>query len=109
MVSQNVIPSKSYFGGAKPFAFTEQGVTMLSSVFKNKIAIQVNISIIRVFTQMRKILATNKDIIIKLEELERKGIHRDKKKMMIFKYIKKLEENRSVKQNQDNRKKIGFK
>jgi hypothetical protein len=43
VVSQNVIPSKSYFGGAVPFAFTEQGVAMLSSVLKSKKAIAVNI------------------------------------------------------------------
>src|SRR5437870_4265474 len=42
MVSQNVIPSKSYLGGALPFAFTEQGVAMLSSVLKSKKAVQVN-------------------------------------------------------------------
>jgi hypothetical protein len=41
MVSQIVIPSKSYFGGSKPFAFTEQGVAMLSSVLKSKKALQV--------------------------------------------------------------------
>jgi hypothetical protein len=48
MVSQNVIPSKSYFGGAAPFAFTEQGVAMLSSVLKSERAIEVNILIMRV-------------------------------------------------------------
>jgi cytochrome c oxidase assembly protein Cox11 len=41
MVSQNVIPSKSYFGGAAPFCFTEQGVTMLSCILNSKIAIEV--------------------------------------------------------------------
>jgi hypothetical protein len=44
MVSQNVIPSKQQLGGAKPFAFTEQGVAMLSSVLRSKIAIEINIS-----------------------------------------------------------------
>jgi len=48
MVSQNVIPSKSHLGGAAPFAFTEQGVAMLSSVLKSERAIEVNILIMRV-------------------------------------------------------------
>ena len=58
MVSQNVIPSKKYLGGAKPYAFTEQGVSMLSSVLKSKVAIDVNISIFRAFAKMRKFLLT---------------------------------------------------
>lgn len=47
LVSQNAIPSKSYFGGALPMAFTEQGVTMLSIVLRSKRAVQVNIAIPR--------------------------------------------------------------
>jgi len=54
MVSQNVIPSKSYFGGALPYAFTEQGVAMLSSVLKSKKALQANIAIMRTFVEVRK-------------------------------------------------------
>lgn len=49
MVSQNVIPSKSHFGGATPFAFTEQGVAMLSSVLRSNKAIDTNIAIMRAF------------------------------------------------------------
>jgi hypothetical protein len=47
MVSQNVIPSKSHLGGASPFAFSEQGVAMLSTVLKSKKAVMVNIVSIR--------------------------------------------------------------
>lgn len=54
LVSQNVIPSKSYLGGAIPFAFLEQGVAMLSSVLKSDRAIDVNIHIIRAFIAVRK-------------------------------------------------------
>lgn len=60
MVSQNVIPSKSYFGGAKPFCFTEQGVTMLSCILNSKTAIEVNIRIIRVFTRLRNMHSRTK-------------------------------------------------
>lgn len=62
------IPSKSYFGGANPYAFTEQGVAMLSSVLNSKRAIQINIAIMRTFTRLRQILATHEDIKKKLEE-----------------------------------------
>ena len=57
LVSQNVIPSKSTLGGAKPMAFTEQGVAMLSSVLRSPRAVQVNIAIMRAFVQMRKIIS----------------------------------------------------
>jgi hypothetical protein len=70
MVSQNVIPSKSYFGGAIPFAFTEQGVAMLSSVLKSKKAIEVNISIMRAFALLRQHLSDTKELNAKIEALE---------------------------------------
>ncbi|NJD23080.1 MAG: ORF6N domain-containing protein [Melioribacter sp.] len=72
MVSQNVIPSKSFFGGANPMAFTEQGVAMLSSVLKSKRAIEVNILIMRAFVRLREVLASHKDLAQKLKELESK-------------------------------------
>ncbi|MEO5641970.1 MAG: ORF6N domain-containing protein [Bacteroidia bacterium] len=53
-----------------PFAFTEQGVAMLSSVLSSKQAIAVNIQIIRVFTRMREIVSSNREVLIKLEQLE---------------------------------------
>ena len=54
LVSQNVIPSKSKLGGAQPFAFTEQGIAMLSSVLNSEKAISINISIIRAFVIIRQ-------------------------------------------------------
>jgi len=57
MVSQFVIPSRSYFGGAKPYAFTELGVAMLSSVLKSKTAIEINRGIMRAFVAVRQMLA----------------------------------------------------
>ncbi|MGH2566937.1 MAG: ORF6N domain-containing protein [Bacteroidota bacterium] len=50
LVSQNVIPQRKYFGGSNPYAFTEQGVAMLSTVLRSEQAIQVNIAIMRVPT-----------------------------------------------------------
>ncbi|MEN9598578.1 MAG: hypothetical protein RL596_889 [Bacteroidota bacterium] len=71
MVSQNVIPSKSYFGGANPYCFTEQGITMLSCILSSKVAIEVNIKIIRVFTKMRAYALTHKEILLQLSKLEK--------------------------------------
>jgi len=55
-----------------PYAFTEQGVAMLSSVLNSKIAIEVNIRIIRIFTKLREVLLTHKDILLNLDPLEKK-------------------------------------
>jgi hypothetical protein len=59
----------SNWGGSRyvPMAFTEQGVAMISSVLNSKSAIQVNILIIRVFTKMRELLLTHKDLLQKIE------------------------------------------
>jgi hypothetical protein len=72
LVSQNVIPHKKYFGGSLPYAFTEQGVAMLSSVLNSERAIKVNIEIMRAFVRLRQILASNKELAKRLDELEKK-------------------------------------
>lgn len=65
--------SSSGYGGRRylPFAFTEHGVAMLSSVLKSARAVQMNILIIRAFVKLRELLATHKDLARKIEELER--------------------------------------
>ena len=70
LVSQNVIPSKSKFGGALPFAFTEQGVAMLSSVLNNEKAIEINIAIIRSFVALRKFALNYEELTKRLTEIE---------------------------------------
>jgi len=92
-----------------PFAFTEQGVAMLSSILKSKQAILVNIQIMRVFTKMRKLLETHTEILQKLEKLERKDIEQDEKIMLIFEYLKQLEKVKQNELEQNSRTKIGFK
>ena len=96
----------SNWGGVRkmPYAFTEQGVAMLSSVLNSNRAIQVNIQIIRVYTKMRKLLLTHKDILLKLEQLERKTSSHDEKIELIFEYIKQL-----VQEKSEPRRRIGFK
>jgi hypothetical protein len=72
MVSQNVIPGLGKLGGARPMAFTEQGVAMLSSVLRSRRAVQVNIAIMRAFVRLREMLLTNAELARKLADLERK-------------------------------------
>lgn len=61
----------------RPFCFTEQGLTMLSCVLNSERAIAVNIQIVRVFTKMREMLLTYKDILLKLEQMEKNLIRQD--------------------------------
>jgi hypothetical protein len=70
--SQFVISSWGGFRRAAPYAFTEQGVAMLSSVLRSQRAVQVNIAIMRTFVRMRELMATHKDLARKLETLEKK-------------------------------------
>ena len=84
--------SKTGRGGARylPMAFTEQGVAMLSSVLNSETAIRVNIQIIRVFTKMRELLSTHKDILLQLEKMEKKLTGHNADIALIFKYLKQL-------------------
>lgn len=68
-----------------PFCFTEQGVTMLSCILNSERAIEVNIRVIRIFTKLREALLTNKDILHKLEEMEKqvKKNSRDVKRIFL--------------------------
>ena len=85
--SQNVI-SRSWGGRRhRPYAFTEQGVAMLSSVLRGNRAIQVNIQIMRAFVKLRRLLATHEDLARKLESLERKY---DRQFKVVFDAIREL-------------------
>ena len=83
----------SRWGGARranPYAFTEQGVAMLSSVLNSERAIQVNIAIMRAFVKLRQILSTHKKLAHKLNELERKIEKHDVDIQSIFGAIRQL-------------------
>ncbi|MCL6266881.1 ORF6N domain-containing protein [Flagellimonas myxillae] len=101
VISQNVIPNKKVLGGARPMAFTEQGVAMLSSVLRSKNAIQVNIAIMRTFVHVRRLLETNKELSRKINELEDKY---DEQFKLVFETIKRL-----VNQPNEPRTQIGYK
>ena len=75
---------------AMPTAFTEQGVAMLSSVLRSERAIQVNIAIMRVFVELRKIVNFHKDLAYKLNQLEGKMEKHDAEICAIFEAIQQL-------------------
>lgn len=88
--SQNVILKQGENIKYQPFAFTEQGVSMLSSVLKSKTAIKVNIQIMRTFTRLKELIVTNELIRLKIDELEKKYAEHDKKFEAIFEAIRQL-------------------
>ena len=96
----------SSWGGVRklPFAFTEQGVAMLSSVLRSERAIQVNIQIIRVYTKMKQVLLDNKELWQKIEKIEQAMLQKDGEVKAIFKILKQL----LVKETKP-RQPIGFK
>jgi hypothetical protein len=74
----------------RPYAFTEQGVAMLSSVLNSERAIEVNIAIMRAFVRLRELIVTHKDLARKLDELERKVGQHDEKFQVVFEAIRRL-------------------
>ncbi len=77
---------------------------MLSSVLRSQQAVQVNIRVMRVYSKMKELLQTNKDILLKLEQLERKVEKHDEEVIIIFRYLKQL-----VAAPPEKRERIGFK
>ena len=103
----------SSWGGTRkmPYGFTEQGVAMLSGVLNSDRAIEVNIRIIRIFTKLREMLLTHKDILLKMEKVEKNMMQQDGKMkqyekdiQIIFEALKQL-----LNPPLEPRKRIGFK
>jgi hypothetical protein len=101
----------SSWGGTRymPMAFTEQGVAQLSSVLNSDRAIKVNIQIIRLFTQMRKLLLNHKDLILKIEKIESKLDGQGHEIQVLFEYLKELMGDKALEKSQKSRKRIGYK
>jgi hypothetical protein len=99
------------WGGRRsmPYVFTEHGVLMLSSVLNSDLAIKVNIQIVRVYTKIRNMLATHKDLLLKFEKFETQLADHDDKIMLLLEYIKQFEQYKREELQYINRKKIGFK
>jgi phage regulator Rha-like protein len=98
LVQEHILRSRSQFVTLKrgfnvkyrPYAFTEQGVAMLSSVLKSERAIEVNIAIMRAFVRLRELLLTHKELAGKLKELEEKIEQHDEKIVIVFEAIRQL-------------------
>jgi len=88
--SQIVISSWGGMRRALPYAFTEQGVAMLSSVLRSKRAVQVNVAIMRAFVSLRRLLATNETLARKFAELERRLEGHDQAIKSLFDAIREL-------------------
>jgi hypothetical protein len=97
-----IVISKKGRGGRRyrPYAFTEQGVAMLSSVLRSARAVEVNIAIMRTFVQLRRLMDTNRDLARKIEALEKKY---DEQFAVVFEAIKQL-----ITPPEPPRRRIGF-
>ena len=89
LLLQSTAPDSGSWGGRRtaPYAFTEQGVAMLSSVLRSSRAVQVNVEIIRAFVRLRQILESNVDLAKKLDGLEKKY---DSQFKVVFQAIREL-------------------
>ncbi len=87
MVSHFAIPSRQHLGGHLPYAFTEHGILMLSSVLNSERAVEVNIQIMRTFTKLRQLMLKHSDLRQKIKEMEKKYDHQFQ---IVFKTIKEL-------------------
>lgn len=101
LVSQSVIPHIKHFGGTMPYAFTEQGVAMLSGILNSPKAVAVNIEIMRAFVKLRRFLETNEELARKLSNLESKY---DRQFKAVFDAIREM-----MRPTPANTRKIGFK
>jgi len=78
------------FSSTLPYAFTEHGAVMLASVLNSETAIKMNVQSIRIFSKMREMHLTHKDILLKLESIEKQVANHDEKIKLIFEYLKEL-------------------
>lgn len=100
----------SSWGGQRylPFVFTELGVLQLANVLKSARARRMSIRILEVFVKMREMLTTHKEILVKIEKIIEKLEEHDEQIMLIFEYLRQLEQSHQQQENQANRKRIGF-
>lgn len=98
---------RSSWGGTRsfPYAFTEQGVAMLSGILHSDRAISVNIQIMQIFTRFRQILADTQSLKLEIEEIKEKLKNQDKNIELVFNYLDELISKQEV---QSTRKRIGF-
>jgi len=102
--SQNVTLNRGQHSKYSPYAFTEHGILMLSSVLRSERADKVNMLIIDTFVKLNEMLLTHKDLLIEMEKIRKKVSSQDEKIELIFNYLKQF-----IKVQGKPRKQIGFK
>jgi hypothetical protein len=102
LLRSQIVISKKGRGGRRylPYAFTEQGVAMLSSILRSERAVQVNIELMRAFVRLRELMATHKDLVRRLNEMEKKY---DSQFRVVFEAIRQL-----MAPPEPRKRKIGF-
>lgn len=91
------------FSSSLPYVFTEHGAVMLACILNSERAIAVNIQIVRIFTRMREMILTHKDILLKLDQVEKRLAGHDEQVALVFEYLKQL-----LAAPQEPRQRIGF-
>ena len=107
--SQNVTLKRGQHTKYMPFAFTDHGILMLSSVLNSERAEKVSLLIIDTFVRLREILFIRKDMSYQLEKIQTKINEHDNQIDIIFKYLKELEQSNQEEIDFKKRKRIGFK
>jgi hypothetical protein len=107
--SQNVILKRGQHLKYMPYAFTEHGILMLSSVLKSARAEKVNMLIIDTFVKIRELIFQNKDLVLQLEQVRNRLARHDNQITVILEYLSQIETEREKELKQKKRPRIGFK
>ena len=107
--SQNVTLKRGQHSKYPPYAFTEHGILMLSSILRSERAEKVNIVIIDTFIKLRELVNSSKDLLKKMEEIEKNVSSHDHQIIVLFKHLKRLLDEKEQKIDQESRKRIGYK
>jgi len=107
--SQNVTLNRGQHIKYLPYAFTEHGILMLSSVLRSRRADQINILIIDTFVKIRELVFQNKDVIHKLEQVQNQLTRHDSQIRIVLEYLKQIEKAKEAELEQKKRPRIGFK
>lgn len=107
--SQNVTLKRGQHSKYPPYAFTEHGILMLSSILRSERAEKVNIVIIDTFVKLRELMSTHKELLEKMKEIENHISSHDHQIVVLFEHLKQLLENKEQKEKQESRKRIGYK
>ena len=106
--SQNVTLKRGQHAKYLPYAFTEHGILMLSSVLNSERADKESMIIVETFIRLREIIFLNMDVLNQLEKVQSKLSEHDNQLMVIFEYIRQIEQLKQTETDFKNRRRIGF-